>query len=88
MESPAQRRDETNCEEITIAQTFGNIAPWTPLAFMAYLATTVLGLLSLRGRRIPRVWHSRMFMVTAVLTVLAAAPCYLAALVFWAFGPA
>lgn len=50
MESPAQRRDETNCEEITIAQTFGNIAPWTPLAFMAYLATTVLGLLSLRGR--------------------------------------
>ena len=45
----------------------------TAIACAAYLATVSLGLLSLRGRRVRRVWHTRFFVATLALTGLAAA---------------
>ncbi len=47
--------------------------PWTPIAVLAYLSTITLGTLSLRGRRINRAWHTRLFILTALLTLAAAA---------------
>lgn len=44
----------------------------TILACMSYAATLTLGTLSLRGRKVPRVWHARLFMLTAGITVIAA----------------
>lgn len=106
--------------------------PWTPLALLSYAATVTVGTLSLRGHRVRRVWHTRLFVLTCILTAaalilslpdrwgralalalalaplaalpflgrrvmqrptphvltgLAAAPCYLAALVLWAADP-
>lgn len=57
---------------IAAAQWFGAV-PWTLIAVLAYLATITLGTLSLRGRRISRAWHSRLFILTALLTLVAAA---------------
>lgn len=48
-------------------------APWTPIAVLAYLVTITLGTLSFRGRRVRRVWHTRLFVLTVTLGLLAAA---------------
>lgn len=47
------------------------VVPWAPLAAAAYAATAGIGVLSLRGYRIRRVWHVRLFVVTFSLTLLA-----------------
>ena len=46
--------------------------PWTPLAAAAYATNLVIGTLSLRGRKVPRVWHGRIFLLALVLTAVAA----------------
>lgn len=46
--------------------------PWVPLAVLAYAATITVGTLSMRGRRIRRSWHSRLFIVTCASTAAAA----------------
>ncbi|MBO1900924.1 hypothetical protein J4H92_03050 [Leucobacter weissii] len=43
------------------------------LAVLSYLVTVTLGLLSQRGHRVRRAWHSRLFVLTFALTALAAA---------------
>ncbi len=45
----------------------------TLLAVACYLSTVTLGVASLRGRRVKRAWHSRLFILTLVVTLLAAA---------------
>lgn len=50
----------------------GDAVPWTLLAFASYLATLTLGVFSLRGRRVRRAWHGRLFALSFALTVLAA----------------
>ncbi|MGJ0203783.1 hypothetical protein [Leucobacter sp. gxy201] len=47
-------------------------APWVPLAVLSYAATVTVGTLSMRGRRIRRSWHARLFIVTCALTAAAA----------------
>lgn len=49
------------------------IPPLTGLAFVSYLATLALGVTSLRGHRMRRVWHTRLYIVTFSLTVIAVA---------------
>lgn len=51
---------------------FAQAVPWPLMAVLSYLATLALGTLSLRGRRVGRAWHSGLFVLTSVLTVLAA----------------
>lgn len=50
--------------------------PWTVLAGLAYAANVGIGTASLRGRRVPRVWHGRVFLVALVLTAIAAATSF------------
>ncbi|QIM19167.1 hypothetical protein G7066_12390 [Leucobacter coleopterorum] len=50
-----------------------NAIPCTLIAGLSYLATIMLGTFSLRGRRVRRVWHTRLFAFTVILTLLAAA---------------
>lgn len=52
--------------------TFSRLLPWAPIAALSYLGTVTLGTVSLRGRRMKRVWHTRFFVVTVTLTLLAA----------------
>lgn len=47
------------------------VMPWTPLAVLAYAATIVVGTLSATGRRVPRSWHTVLFVATAVITAIA-----------------
>jgi hypothetical protein len=47
--------------------------PWVLLAVIAYIGTLTLGTLSLAGRSVGRVWHARLFVLTATLTIVAAA---------------
>ncbi|NLB47336.1 MAG: hypothetical protein GX814_06310 [Microbacteriaceae bacterium] len=42
------------------------------LASVCYLGTVTLGTLSAAGRRVGRAWHTRLFVVTVVLTLIAA----------------
>ncbi|MBK0419027.1 hypothetical protein JD276_08260 [Leucobacter sp. CSA1] len=46
--------------------------PWTLLAVLSYAVTIAVGTLSMRGHRIRRRWHSRLFILTCALTVVAA----------------
>lgn len=46
--------------------------PWVLLACFFYAATITLGTLSLRGRRVRRVWHARLFVLTMLATAAAA----------------
>jgi cytochrome bd-type quinol oxidase subunit 2 len=63
---------------LSLAGLFGvvswmvEVVPWTVLAFLAYLANISVGTASARGRRVGRKWHSRVFLVTCVLTAVAA----------------
>ena len=47
--------------------------PWTLLAVLSYLGSLALGTAALRGARVRRAWHGRLFLITGALTVLAAA---------------
>ncbi len=47
--------------------------PWAALAAAFYAANLLIGSLSLRGRRVPRVWHGRVFICAVLATALAAA---------------
>ncbi|QIK62851.1 hypothetical protein G7068_06295 [Leucobacter viscericola] len=49
-----------------------NAVPWSLIAVISYLATITLGTLSLRGRKVRRAWHARLFALTVILTLLAA----------------
>ncbi|GAA4284428.1 hypothetical protein GCM10022261_19590 [Brevibacterium daeguense] len=63
---------------LSLAALFGvvswliSVVPWTVLAVLAYLANVSVGTASARGRRVGRAWHSRLFIVTCVLTAFAA----------------
>lgn len=46
--------------------------PWTFAACAAYGCTVALGTISAVGRRVPPVWHTRSYIVTMVLTIVAA----------------
>lgn len=50
--------------------------PWTILACLAYTANICIGTVSLRGRRVPRSWHGRVFLVALALTAIAAATSF------------